>query len=217
MHKILEKERKLCASVLSYAFLSFGLMFLLPGYPILCGAFFICMGIYQSFQNAKEANDILFSALLPVAKRDMVKGKFAFVCIIELWGSGIMLTAVLIRMTILSDLAVYRGNALMNANLFALGAALTVFGTFNLVFVRGFFKTAYHIGKPFLYFTAVNFLFVGAAEVLHHIPGMEILNAFAFEHLTVQLGLLAAGALFYLGATAGAYRLSCRDFEKIDL
>ena len=49
-------------------------MTLLPGYPILCGVFFITLGIFQSFQSAREANDIVFSALLPIAKRDVVKG-----------------------------------------------------------------------------------------------------------------------------------------------
>lgn len=39
MGKILLKEMKLSASILSYVFIVFGLMFLLPGYPVLCGAF----------------------------------------------------------------------------------------------------------------------------------------------------------------------------------
>lgn len=75
MRNILRKEMRLSASVLSYLFIVFGLMFLLPGYPILCGAFFVTLGIFQSFQAAREANDILFSVLLPVAKKDVVKGK----------------------------------------------------------------------------------------------------------------------------------------------
>lgn len=35
MGKILLKEMKLSASILSYVFIVFGLMFLLPGYPVL--------------------------------------------------------------------------------------------------------------------------------------------------------------------------------------
>lgn len=74
MSNILKKEMKLSASILSYLFIAFGLMFFLPGYPVLCGPFFVCLGIYQSFQNTREANDIVFSALLPIPKRDVVKG-----------------------------------------------------------------------------------------------------------------------------------------------
>ena len=82
MGKILLKEMKLSASILSYVFIVFGLMFLLPGYPVLCGAFFTTLGIYQSFQNTRETNDILFSALLPISKEDVVRGKYLFVCLI---------------------------------------------------------------------------------------------------------------------------------------
>ena len=110
---------KLSASPLSYLFILFGLMFFLPGYPVLCGAFFVTLGIFQGFQYAREANDIVFSSLLPIGKKDVVKGKFLFVCFIEACSLILMLFSALIRMTFLSQSAVYRANALMNANLFA--------------------------------------------------------------------------------------------------
>ena len=66
MKYILKKEMALSASILSYLFIIFGLMFFIPGYPILCGVFFVTLGIFQSFQNAREATDIVFSALLPI-------------------------------------------------------------------------------------------------------------------------------------------------------
>lgn len=217
MRNILKKEMKLSASILSYLFIAFGLMFFLPGYPVLCGAFFICLGIFQSFQNAREANDIVFSALLPISKQDVVKGKFAFVCFIELCGSFVMLIATLVRMTVLSDSSVYRANALMNANLFALGMALVNFGAFNLIFVRGFFKTAYKLGKPFVYYIIVNFVIIGIAEALHYIPGLTDVNSFGFKNFGLQLVLLAMGGLVYVVLTFVAFKRSCVDFKKIDL
>lgn len=217
MSNILRKEMKLSASLLSYLFIAFGLMFFLPGYPVLCGAFFVTLGIFQSFQNAREANDIVFSALLPVAKRDVVKGKFLFSCFIELCGFALMVLAAVIRMTVLSDAAPYRDNALMTANPFALGMALVIFGVFNLVFIGGFFKTAYKFAKPFVVYIIIAFLIIGFAEALHHIPGFEALNAFGFEHAALQLCLLAAGALCFALLTWFSYMRACKCFEKIDL
>ena len=81
MNALLKKELRLSALLLTYLFIGFAVMALIPGYPILCGVFFITLGIFQSFQTARETNDILFSALLPFAKRDVVKGKYLFVCI----------------------------------------------------------------------------------------------------------------------------------------
>lgn len=208
---------KLSASVLSYLFIAFGLMFFVPGYPILCGVFFVTLGLFHSFQTAREANDIVFSALLPIAKKDVVKGKFLFVCLIELCSAVLMALAVIVRMTALSEAAVYRNNAMMNANLFALGAAFFIFGLFNLLFVAGFFKTAYKFGRPFVVYIIVAFLAVAVFEALHHVPGLEKVNAFGTDHLGLQLGLLCGGLALYVLMTLLAYRLSRKRFERIDL
>ena len=217
MRNIMLKELKLSSSPLAFLFIAFGLMFFLPGYPILCGAFFVTLGLFQSFQTAREANDIVFSALLPIAKKDVVKGRFLFVGFIECCGLILMLAAVIIRMTVLSEVGPYRTNALMNANFFALGAALVIFGLFNLIFVCGFFKTAFKIGKPFVIYIIVAFLAITLFEALHFFPGLGALNAFGTDHLGLQLGLFAAGILCYAVLTALAYRRACGFFEKIDL
>lgn len=217
MKYILKKELTLSASILSYLFIAFGLMFFIPGYPILCGVFFVTLGIFQSFQNAREANDIVFSALLPIAKKDVVKGKFVFSCFIELCSIILMAVATALRMTVFEDSIVYRNNAMMNANLFALGMALFIFGLFNLIFIGGFFKTAYKFGKPFVTHIIVTFAVLAIAETLHHIPVLKALNAFGFEHFLLQFGLLALGAVAYIALTVLAYRCACRNFERIDL
>ena len=217
MRNMLRKEMRLSASILSYLFIPFGLMFLIPGYPILCGAFFVSLGIFQSFQSAREANDIAFSTLLPVAKKDVVRGKYLFVCLIECCALVFMAVSVILRMTVFSGAAVYRSNALMNANLFALGLAFVIFGLFNGVFVGGFFRTAYKFARPFVSFIIACFLVIFAAEALHHVPGLAWLNAFGTDHIASQLILLAAGILIFLLLTFLSCRKACADFETIDL
>ena len=217
MNALLKKELKLSASILSYLFIAFGVMAMLPGYPVLCGAFFISMGIFQSFQSAREANDIVYFALLPVAKHDVVKGKFQFSVFIELCGMAVMSSLTLVRMTVLSEAKAYRENALMNANLFFLGMAFLLFGLFNLIFIGGFFKTGYKLGKPFVTHIIVCFLLIGIAESLHHIPGLEAVNAFGFDHIVLQVSLLLCGTTSYILLTLWAYKLSCKRFEMIDL
>ncbi len=217
MNMLLRKELRLSAMLLTYLFIGFAFMTLIPGYPILCGVFFITLGIYQSFQNAREANDIVYSALLPVAKRDVVKAKYQFVMLIELCGFALMALLTVLRMTILADAPVYRQNALMNANPFFLGAALLIFGLFNIIFVGGFWKTAYGIGKPFVIYTVTAFLTMGIAEALHHFPGLEALNAFGMDHMDLQMSLLLGGALLYALLTGLSYQKACVNFEKIDL
>ena len=217
MRNIMRKEMKLSASLITYLFILFGFMFFLPGYPILCGAFFVTLGIFQGFQYAREANDIVFSSILPISKADIVKGKFLFVCFIEGCAFVLMLLVTLIRMSALADSAVYHANALMNANLFALGGALVIFGLFNAIFLGGYFKTAYNQGKPFVIYIIACFVVIGVFEALHHVPGMGGLNAFGFDRIGLQLVLLLAGLAAFLILTLLSYGAACSNFEKLDL
>lgn len=217
MIQLLKKEMKLAASPLSYIFIVFGLMAFVPGYPILVSSFFVCLGLFQSFQNAREANDITYTALLPVAKGDIVRAKYAFCIVVEFGYFALTSVAVLIRMTLLSEAAVYINNALMNANLVYLGFVLLILGLFNLVFIGGFFKTAYKFAKPFIAFIVVAFVVVGIGETLFHIPVLSSLNAFGFEHIGLQIGVFTAGIVVFLLLTAISIHRSIKNFEKIDL
>ena len=217
MKSLLMKEFKLAASPLAYVFLAGALMTLLPGYPILMSAFFICFGVFHSFQNAREANDVLYSVLLPVKKSDFVKAKYAFTCIIQL--CGFVLCAVLtgVRMTALSAAAPYVSNALMNASPVFLAFVLLIFAAFNTLFVGGFFKTGYKIGMPFLYFGVAALLLIALAETLPHLPGLAFLHNPAGERLGAQFAALAAAAVIYVALTLLACHKSQCRFEKIDL
>jgi len=217
MSALLKKELRLSTLPLTWLFVGFGLMIMLPGYPVLCGAFFITLGIFYSFQSAREANDIVFSALLPVAKRDVVRGKYMLVALVEMCGFALMAVLTLLRMTVFRDAAVYRQNALMNANPFCLAAVLVVFGLFNVIFVGGFFKTAARIGRPFVIYTVAAFLTMGVAESLHHFPGLQALNAFGFDHIGLQLSALLLGVLIYAAMTYLSCQKACADFERVDL
>ena len=98
MTKLLSKEMKLTASPLSYVFIAFAAMTMIPGYPILCGAFFVCLGIFYTYQQARECDDITYTVLLPVRKRDVVTAKFLFTVIIELISFAICVALTVIRM-----------------------------------------------------------------------------------------------------------------------
>lgn len=217
MTKLIRKEFKLSAHILSYLFIAFGLMTFIPGYPILVGVFFSCLGIFQSFQSYRESNDIAYSILLPVTKKDIVKAKFIFVIIIELLTFTLMAIITLIRMTLLQNVSAYVNNALLTANFVFLGYALILFGLFNILFVRGFFKTAYNFGKPFISFAVVGFLFVGLAESLRFFPGLAALNSFGFDNIAIQSFVLLIGILLYSIFTFVGYKQSVKTFEMIDL
>ena len=216
MKTLLNKERTLAASPLSYWFLVFTVMTMLPNYPILVGTVFVCLGLFYSFQSTRETNDILYTALLPVRKGDVVRAKYAFCCEIEGIAFGLMAALTAVRMTLLREVEVYAQNAMMNANPVYLAYALLIFMLFNVIFLRDFFKTAYQIGRPLVGFMVASFLLVAAGETLHHIPGLLFLNSME-EGMGIQAAVLAAAILIYVLETRGACSQAVKSFEALDL
>lgn len=53
----------------------------------------------------------------------------------------------------------------MNANFFALGMACVIFGLYNMIFVGGFFKTAFKLGRPFVIFIIACFLVISPGTI----------------------------------------------------
>lgn len=217
MSKLIKKELTLTAAPLTYIFLAFGLMAMIPGYPILVGGFFICLGIFYTFQFAREYNDVLYTALLPVRKRDVVKARYLFVVCIQLAGTVIFGLLTLLRMTALRDVQVYQTNPMMNANLVFLAWLLVIMMLFNVIFMGGFYKTAYYYGKPFVLFCVAAFVVVGLGETLHHIPGLTWLNDAGGAGVGRQALILLAAAVAYTAGTVLSMKRSQERFEKLDL
>ena len=215
MKNLLIKELRLPTSILSWLFLAFAAMTLIPGYPILLGSFFVCLGIFQSFQTIRENNDVLYTVLLPVEKADAVRAKYIVVCFLEILAWLLMAALTALRMTALEDAAAYVSNPMMDANLVYLAYAALVFALFNVIFLGGFFRTGYKFGKPFVFFIIAAMLVVLLAEILHHIPGLDFLNG--SNALGVQAAILAAGVAVYALATWLSCRRSIKIFETLDL
>lgn len=217
MKKLLYKEFSLATPLLTVLFLGFTVMTFIPGYPILCGVFFVCFGIFQSYQTAREDNDILYTSLLPVKKSDVVCAKYVSAVILQ--GIAFVLFSIFtfIRMFFLANSAVYANNVLMGANFVFLSFVLLIFAAFNVIFIGGFFKTAYRYGKPFVLFIVANFAIIAIAETLHHLPGMKWLNNLNFDSAVCQLPLLACAIVIYVISTVVSCKKSKTMFEKLDL
>lgn len=217
MIKLLSKELRLSAHLLSYLFIAFSLMAMIPGYPILVGAFFVCFGVFQSFQNARENNDILYTVLLPVSKKDAVSAKYAFTVLIQMAAFVISFALTLLRMTAMKDAAPYTGNYMMNANQYYLGCVLLIYSLFNAMFIPGFFKTAYKFGKPFVGFIIASFVLIGVAETLHHLPGLTFLNGTDTMASPVMWAILAACAAIYIIVTIISSAAAQKRFALVDM
>lgn len=216
MKKLFYKELKLTANPLSYWFIAFSVMTMIPRYPILVGSFFICLGIFYTYQQVREYDDITYTVMLPVKKQDVVTAKYLFVLCIEFAAFIFCTFLTIMRMSFLENAAPYVTNQLMNANAAYLAYVLLVFAAFNSIFLGGFFKTAYQIGKPFILFCLADFIIITVGEALHHIPGLESLNDPSNLSMPQAVIFVIGIALFML-CTWISYQKSIKNFEEIDL
>ena len=141
MKQLLKKEFTFTALPLCYLFLLFSGMTMIPGYPIAMDSFFLCLALFQSMQSRREQNDLSYTLLLPVSKKQVVRANYLF-CI-GLQMLFFLLCAILtaIRMQFLSLAAVYTENAMMNANPAYLANILLVFLAFNVLVPGLYWKT----------------------------------------------------------------------------
>lgn len=216
MKKLFYKEMKLSANPLTYLFIAFSAMTMIPSYPILVGSFFICLGIFHTYQQIREYDDVTYTVMLPVKKRDIVTAKYLFVLLIELTAFILCTLLTIIRMKILGTAVPYATNQLMNANMAYLGYTMIVFAVFNSIFLAGFFKTTYKIGKPFFIFCVVSFIIIIMGEILHHIPDLESLNNPSNLSMP-QVVIFAIGVVVFMLCTWLSYQKAVKDFEGIDL
>lgn len=217
MKKLFIKEMTLSASPLTYIFIIFSLMGFIPGYPIAVGAFFVCLGIFYSFQAARESSDALYTALLPIKKSDVPIAKLLFVIAIQ--SASLLLSGAVcaIRSLALSHVEPYLSNPMLPANFIWLGVIMLIYSAFELIFVSGFYKSGYKLGLPFICFAAVAFVLTGVAETLWHFPALSFLGGIGKDGRAVRFAVFAVCASIYALSTLICAKKIEKSFEKIDL
>ena len=82
---LLYKELRLAAHPTSIVFAFLGCLVLVPAYPYSVIFLFGCLAPYITFVNARETNDLWYTAVLPVTKRESVLGKCLLVVCFQLF------------------------------------------------------------------------------------------------------------------------------------
>ena len=75
MMTLLYKEMRLAAHPTSIVFAFLGCLVLVPSYPYSVVFMFGCLAPYITFVNARETNDVWYTAVLPMTKRGKRSGK----------------------------------------------------------------------------------------------------------------------------------------------
>ena len=226
MKALLYKELRLAMHPICYVFIAlFPFMILIPSYPLGIGFIYIlaCYPIlFLGANKGQQSNDLLYSVLLPVRKKDIVKARIATVILMQVTFI-LLLTALyplarFINASIIQNAENPEKNVIpgLGLNSFVLLLAIGIIGyaIADLIFFPIYYKNGRSIVMSTL-FTIIGFvIYIGIFTIgLPYIPGLEIMNNM---HLGIQFGILAGAILISLLLHLGVYKISSKRLERVD-
>ncbi len=226
MKALLYKEFRLAMHPICYLFIFlFPFMMLIPSYPLGIGFIYVltCYPIlFLGANKGQQSNDLLYSVLLPVRKKDIVKARIITVIIMQV--------AFMVLMSALYPLARFINAAIiqnvsdpekyiipglgLNSYVLLLAFGVVGYAIADLIFFPIYYKKGRSIVMSTL-FTIIGFTsYIGIFTIaLPFVPGLEFMNNM---HLGIQFAILGGALLISLVLHIVAYITSSKRLEKVD-
>ncbi len=203
----------------------FPFMFLIPSYPLGIGFIYVltCYPIlFLGANKGQQSNDLLYSTLLPVRKKDIVMARILTVIFMQI--------AFILVMTALYPVARIINNAIaqsaenpseymipglgLDSYVLLVAIALIGYAIADIIFFPIYYKHGKSIVMSTL-FTILGFVvYIGIFTIgLPFIPGLDILNNL---HLGIQFAILGAAILISFGLHVVVYKVSSKRLEMVD-
>lgn len=231
MKALLYKEFKLAMHPVCYIFiLVFPLLAFAPDYPLAIGFIYIltCYPIlFLGANKGQQSNDLLFSTLLPVRKKDIVLARIITVLLMQL--AFIILLLIVAPFgarssAAIAETAIQDGGVApvvpglgYKSILTIVSIALICLSIADLIF----FSIYYHNGRSILLSTLLSLivfiiLICGLTIVLPLIPSITpffdaIDNSVLYRFITIMIGVFASAIIHFI-----TYKIASSELEKVD-
>lgn len=230
MKALLYKEFKLAMHPICYVFIAmFPLMILIPSYPIAIGFIYVltCYPVlFLGANKGQQSNDLLYSTLLPIRKKDIVKARIMTVFIMHL--AFIAITSALYPVALMINKAITESalaedpmtNPITNAGLglnsyvLVLAIVLVGFAIADLIFFPIYYKNGKSIVMSTLLMILGFVVYLGVFTIgLPYIPGCEWINELP---LYIQFIALGVSIILYAVLHLAVYKISAKRLERVD-
>ena len=226
MKALIYKEMRLSMHPICYIFIVlFPLMILIPSYPLGIGFIYVltCYPIlFLGANKGQQSNDLLYSTLLPVRKKDIVMARIITVIIMQvgfmLIMSALYPVARLINDAIIANSENPKEHVIpglgLNSYVLVLAFAIIGYAIADIIFFPIYYKNGKSIVMSTL-FTILGFVvYIGVVTIgLPYIPGLEILNNL---HIGIQFAILAGAIVLSFLLHIFVYRISSKRLEMVD-
>ncbi|MCM3782074.1 ABC-2 transporter permease [Neobacillus mesonae] len=216
MYNLVMKDVRLAVPPFFFLFpFLFGALMLIPGWVYFIVPLYFCwITIPNVFNQFKAQNDLMFTSVMPVAKRDMVKARVTLIVGLELLHIVIAAIFGFISMSLYPDVTYY----FFPPNMGFWGLNLVMLAIFNLIFIPMFYKTAYKFGWALLAAVMAAILFAGIAQWfgIQSPVVNDIFYGTDVQQVTLQTFTLIIGIVIFAALTVMAYRLGVKRFLQVE-
>jgi len=226
MKALLFKEFRLAMHPICYVFVAlFPLMILIPSYPIGIGFIYVltCYPIlFLGANKGQQSNDLLYSVLLPVRKKDIVLARILTVVLMQI-AFILLLSALYPLSRVINTLVIQSAENPgefkipglgLDSYVFLLAIAIFGYALADLIFFPIYYKKGKSIVMSTL-FTILGFAaYICIVTIaLPFVPGFEIMNNM---HIGIQFAVLGGAIILSFALHAVVYRISSKRLEKVD-
>ncbi|MFT5872207.1 MAG: ABC-2 type transport system permease protein [Clostridium sp.] len=141
------------------------------------------------FAGYKTQNDLMFSIVMPVTRKDIVKARVAIIVILELLHIVIAVIYGVISTHLYPNLTYF----FFGPTIGFWGLCFIMLAIFNIIFISMFYKTAYKYG----------------AATIAGITGAD--------NMATQITILIVGIAIFAIFSVVAYSIAIKQFEKVDI
>ena len=224
MKALLYKEFKLAMHPICYIFVAlFPLMILIPSYPIAIGFIYVltCYPIlFLGANKGQQSNDLLFSTLLPVRKKDIVLARIFTVVIMQFAFVMIMSALYPLALSIHSHIPDEKAASVglgLDAFISVIAIALIGYSIADLIYFAIYYKKGKSIVASTL-LTILGFIFYLSIFTIAFplIPGFEGYTNFLSGPIYIQFIVLGVSLLIYVLLHIIVYKIASKELELVD-
>ena len=224
MKALLYKEFKLAMHYMCYLFVGlFPFMVLIPGYPIAVGFIYVltCYPVlFLGANKGQQSNDLLYSVLLPIRKKDIVKARIFTVLIMQVAFIAIMSILVPVALAIGTGTKAEIPGLDLNGYVSVVSIAIIGYALADLIYFSIYYKSGKSIVASTL-LTILGFVvYLGIFTIaIPYIPGFGE----SYKHLLndsgvgIQFVFLGAALVITTLLHLVVYKVASRNLENLDL
>ena len=223
MKALLYKELKLAMHPICYLFIFlFPFMILIPSYPLAVGFIYVLSAypiLFLGANKGQQSNDLLYSVLLPIRKKDIVLARMMTVTLMQFAYMAVMAALYPLALWInQSGEKISIPGLGLEGFVSVLGIAIIGFGIADLIY----FSIYYKHGKSIVMSTLLTILGFTVylsifTIVIPYIPGCEgYVNFLCNAGLGYQFIVLGLGLALYVGLRFVIYHVASKELEKVD-